>query len=391
MRLVHFVEHGALVGGLERYLQLLLDGSRGIEHAVIFETGTECEYSGRWPARNARWTSKAEPDAAAATHIGRLGREFEGLAIFHHVPAPRIHQAWLDSGQPAAVMCHGMAWWCPSTTRFQARLSRVCRITAGPVSCTIRYHLLGCGGLRIAPMIVGLRRASAGRVAMARAHVVLVSSSYMRREAAQHGASESGLRLVHLPSSFAGIGPLAAPPAPPVVLFPSRVTLLKGVGVLLDAFAHMKQPADLVIAGTGIADRQIAAAVQAHPRRDGIRLVGHLQPSALRDAMERAAVVVVPSLSPEAFGLVGIEALGLGRPVVATGAGGVTDWALSELGALCIPKADPVQLAEALDRVIEDPSWGVRARSSGARWVAERHSLAAHEEELRSILESVTP
>jgi len=240
-------------------------------------------------------------------------------------------------------------------------------------------------------MIAGLRRAAAGRDAMARAQVVLVASNYMRREAARHGASELRIRLIHLPSSTAGVGPLPAAPSPPIVLFSSRVTLSKGVGVLLEAFSRMKQEAGLVIAGTGLADRQIAAAVQAHPRRDRIQLVGHLQAGALRGAMERAAVVVVPSMLPEAFGLVGIEALALGRPVVATDVGGVSDWAHADLGALCIPRADPSLLAEALDRVIEDPSWGSRARERGATWVAQRHSLAAHVAQLARILEDVKP
>jgi glycosyltransferase involved in cell wall biosynthesis len=391
MRLVHFVEQGEVIGGLERYLQLLLADSPGLEHAVIMESATRCEYSGDWPVHLARWTTRISWDEEAAARIGSLGRELDGFAIFHSVPEPRVLQAWLGLGRPAAVMCHDVRWWCPSASRFHARRARACQITAGAVSCTMRYHALGCGGLRVGPMIEGLRRASAGRGAMARAHVVLVASSYMRREAARHGAREARIRLIHLPSSFAGIGPLPESPPPPIVLFASRLTLLKGVGVLLEAFAHMKQEAGLVIAGTGIADRQIAAAVQAHPRRDRIHLAGHLQASALRDAMERAAVVVVPSMLPEAFGLVGIEALALGRPVVATDVGGVGDWARSELGALCIPRADPFVLAEALDRVVADPSWGSRARERGATWVAQRHSLAAHVAELKSILATVTP
>ncbi len=391
MRLVHFVEQGEVVGGLERYLQLLLADSKGLEHALVMESGTRCEFSGGWPVHVGQWTTRSAWDEAATARILSLGRELEGLAVFHTVPEPRVLQEWVGCGRPAAVMCHDVRWWCPSATRFHARLARACHITAGAVNCTMRYHLLRCGGLRVRPMIEGLRRASAGRGAMARAQVVLVASGYMRREATRHGARESRIRLIHLPSSFSGVGPLPAPPPPPIVLFSSRLTLLKGVGVLLEAFSHMRQEAGLVIAGTGIADRQIAAAVQAHPHRDRIHLVGHLQASALRDAMERAAVVVVPSMSPEAFGLVGIEALALGRPVVATDVGGVGDWARAELGVLCIPRADPLLLAEALDRVVADPSWGSRARARGAMWVAQRHSLAAHVAELKSILATVMP
>ena len=53
----------------------------------------------------------------------------------------------------------------------------------------------------------------------------------------------------------------------------------------------------------------------------------------------------MPSLWPEPFGLVGIEALAAGRPVVASATGGIGDWLEDGVGGLMVPPGDPGALA----------------------------------------------
>lgn len=68
-------------------------------------------------------------------------------------------------------------------------------------------------------------------------------------------------------------------------------------------------------------------------------------------AMQLAAVVCFPSLEDEAFGLANVEAMASGVPVVASCVGGIPE-VFSEGGALLVPAADPIALANAIERLL---------------------------------------
>lgn len=371
MRLIHFVLQGRAVGGLEQLLADVLGAeTAGIEHAVVMHAGTTCEFAGRWPLRTAAWSAEGDADPDAVT---RAIRELGGACLFHSPPHQSVTMALRSAGLSLSVFCHGHEWWCASGSRYYAHVSRPCAIHASTAACALRYHALGCGSLRLGNVARGLGRARAGRAALTAADTVCVLSAFMGQEAERHGARIGSVRTIPAPTSLAGSGvrPL---PAEPRVLFASRLTHEKGVDTLLDAFASVRPGIALDIAGTGIAAHHVARRIAAHPARDHIRLLGQLDRRGLVTALAAASVVVVPSVWPEPFGIVGIEALALGRPVVATAAGGMGEWAREELGVLTVPPDDAAALAQAIARVVEEPAWRDRAASAGAACVAVRHT-----------------
>jgi glycosyltransferase involved in cell wall biosynthesis len=370
VRLIHFVLQGQAVGGLEQLLaDVLAADAAGVEHAVVMHWGDRCEFSGRWPVRTAAWSAEGNADASA---VVRTIRELDGACLFHSPPHQSVTAALKSAGLPVSVFCHGHEWWCASGSRYYAHASRACAIHASTASCALRYHALGCGSLRLGNMVRGLSRARAGRAALASADTVCVLSAFMGREAERHGTGSGRVRLIPAPTSLAGTGvrPL---PAEPRALFASRLTREKGVDTLLDAFASMRPGIALDIAGTGIAASRTAQRVERHPARDRIRLLGHVDRPALLDAMAGASVVVVPSLWPEPYGIVGIEALALGRPVVASEIGGMGEWARENLGVLTVRAGDAEALSAAIARAIDEPVWRDRAVGAGSAWVARHH------------------
>lgn len=86
-------------------------------------------------------------------------------------------------------------------------------------------------------------------------------------------------------------------------------------------------------------------------------------------------VLAVPSRA-EPFGLVTLEALARGVPVVATGSGGSREIVRDGEDGLLVPPADPAALAAALHRLLADPALLDRCRRSGPRRVADRFTLA---------------
>ncbi len=372
MRLLHFAETGTVVGGVERYLAALLAGggaASGIEHAVVTHAPGTCEYAGPWPATAWPWMAPRTSAPAGPPTDG-------AVPLFHAPPSPAAIAAL--GRAPFAVFCHDHRWWCPSGTRFYLRPERPCGIHASTMSCGLRYHVLRCGSLRPGPTLEGFVRAAVGREALGQAAVVLCASEFMAREAVRHGAKSAAVHVAPLPVTM----PTDAAPPPaagiPLILCASRLTPEKGIEQLLDAFARMRTAARLALAGGGILEERVADVVSVHPRRDRITIAGQLGDAALRALFAEARVIAVPSVWPEPFGLVGIEALAWGRPVVSSGAGGTTDWSRAEFGVLTADPFDTGALAAALDRVLAESVWADRARSAGAAWVRARHGLDAH-------------
>jgi len=389
VRVLHFVRTGVPTGGVERYIAALLGGdTSGMEHAVITHAEGPCPIAGRWPSVAWPWLSARMPPLP----IVRDGDAENAITLFHGLPSPEAWRRIGERGMAAAVFCHDHEWWCPSAARYHARTGRICTITATTSSCGLRYHALSCGSLRPARIVEGFRRAASGRSLLASADAVLVASAFMLAEAVRHGAPAARSHLVPLPAPWGdsvsadGAGPERDRTTMPVVLCASRLTPLKGIEELLRAFAAMRVRAQLVLAGAGNAEARLRRLAEVHPARERIVFAGLLDADALRAAFAQAAVVAVPSLWPEPFGLVGIEALAAGRPVVASGAGGMADWAMERLGVLTARPDDPAALATALDRSLSEPTWAERARLVGAPWVAERHGMPAHVRALASAL-----
>jgi glycogen(starch) synthase len=86
---------------------------------------------------------------------------------------------------------------------------------------------------------------------------------------------------------------------------------------------------------------------------------------------------VFPVRWSEPWGLVPLEAMGVGRPVVATGQGGSGEYLAHEQNSLLFPAEDPEALAAALRRLSEDPALRERLREGG-RATAAVHGEGAY-------------
>lgn len=138
-------------------------------------------------------------------------------------------------------------------------------------------------------------------------------------------------------------------PQKPVVLFVGNLVWQKGVEYLIRAKEFMKVDAEIVIVGDGPLLEELKAIVEFE-KMEGITFTGAR--TDIEKIMPAADVVVVPSVS-ESFGIVVLEAMASGKPVIATNVGGIPEVVNKETGVLVNPE-DPVGLAEAIDKILED-------------------------------------
>jgi glycosyltransferase involved in cell wall biosynthesis len=146
---------------------------------------------------------------------------------------------------------------------------------------------------------------------------------------------------------------VGVPDAVPVVGAVARLDPLKGLDLLLDAFATVREArpdAELVIVGSPVLDQDDYAAGMRARVADtaGVRLLDPRDD--IPDVMADLDVLAFPSVEPESYGLVLVEALASGAPAVASDHGGPPEIvARATPGtALVVPPGDAEALAKAL-------------------------------------------
>ena len=141
----------------------------------------------------------------------------------------------------------------------------------------------------------------------------------------------------------------------------------KGAGVLLDAYSRLTGAPPLVLLGRNI---DIDPA-QLPP---GVRALGPVAHDEVLAAWRRALIAIVPSVLPEAFGLVALEAMQAGRPVVASRSGGLAE-VVDERSGVLVEPGDAGALADALGALLADPR-RIEQLGSGAATRAGEFSAA---------------
>jgi glycosyltransferase involved in cell wall biosynthesis len=178
--------------------------------------------------------------------------------------------------------------------------------------------------------------------------------------------------------------PVAAAPArhdhQPTMLFIGRVRETKGVECFVRALGLMASDVRGLIVGDAspkqLADlRAIATASNCAQRLE-------IRPWASRDQLReiyaQATIFAFPSIWPETLGIVGLEALASGVPVVASHIGGVREWLIDGQTGLLVPPNDPKSLADAASRLIAAPQLREAMGRNGTALIRSRFSPAAH-------------
>lgn len=149
----------------------------------------------------------------------------------------------------------------------------------------------------------------------------------------------------------------------PTVLFVGRHEERKGLAVLLEALASLPPTVHLWVAGRGPETERLRAATAGDTR---VAWLGRIDDEERARRLRGADVVCAPSLHGESFGVVLLEAMAAGTPVVASDLAGYRNVARGDREALLVPPGDAGALATALQRVLDDPSCAAELVAAGA-------------------------
>lgn len=241
---------------------------------------------------------------------------------------------------------------------------------------------------RLADWAAAATRAPA-RFAPGQAARWLFISDFLRGEAHRvTGGALADTGVVH-----PGIDPARFPPAPPGpwrgrLLYCGRIDERKGIADALAALAHLPE-ATLRVDGGG--DESHLGRLREQAAELGVvgRVTFARSPrEELVDVYAAADAVLFPVRWPEPWGLVPLEAMSVGRPVVATGTGGSAEYLSDGHNALVVPPGDPPALAAAVQRLADGPALRERLVAGGRRTAGSLTQAAfetAVERELRAV------
>jgi glycosyltransferase involved in cell wall biosynthesis len=295
----------------------------------------------------------------------------------HQVDDPQVVTALRARG-PVVVSAHGYTACTSGVYYFEP--GHECTRSHG-LGCVPNLLARGCAHTRHRKTLpVKFRNATRGRSALRHADLAVSYSSAVDRHLAANGMTERAL-VPYFPTMPAREG--AGHASRRRVVFAGRIVQLKGIEVLLRAAREVD--AEFVVCGDGRAldfMRDLARQLDVEQR---VSFRGWLSAEDLAAELADASLVVLPSVWPEPFGLVGIEAFAAGRPAVASATGGVGDWLEHGVNGLTVPPGDVRALAEALDELLGDPERQRLMGIAGRDTVNSRFSPETH---LAALLES---
>lgn len=139
------------------------------------------------------------------------------------------------------------------------------------------------------------------------------------------------------------------------IFFTGRLVYYKGVDVLLKAFTKVKN-CELFIAGTGELEAKLKAYVESRKLTEKVHFLGFLPDIELKQAYADCDIFVLPSVvKSEAFGIVQLEAMVYGKPVINTNLpSGVPYVSIDGETGLTVPPSDAKALAKAINRLAGD-------------------------------------
>lgn len=203
-----------------------------------------------------------------------------------------------------------------------------------------------------------------------------------------------GLRLGRTSVAHSGIHEDFLHPAPAEewrwrLLYVGRLDPRKGVDTAVQALAELPEHARLEVVGGWDAReeerlRRLAAELGAAER---VTFAGQLDRLGIAGAYERADAVVFPVRWEEPWGLVPLEAMAKGRPVLATGRGGSAEYLRDGENCLLFEADDSSALARALHRLASDPALRGWLRAGGLE-TAPRHTEALFNQAVERLVTS---
>jgi glycosyltransferase involved in cell wall biosynthesis len=401
MRVAVANRHRSIVGGAESYIKGVVTAleSAGVELALLSEVESAANRESIDLSAGAPTWCVSEIGERAA--LAAMRAWCPDVVYVHLIESPALEAQLLELA-PAVLFAHSYHGMCISGEKtFKFPDVRPCGLPFG-WKCLLHFYPNRCGGLSPITMWQDYLKQSERHSMLPKYSAIATASEYLRRELIANGAMPERVHKIPMMLSATFAEPANQPVASRAdgtkrILFVGRMGLLKGAGILLDSMpavaAALNSQINLTFIGDGpgrTAWEENARRVQTRDSRISIQMAGWKKPEEIRAALAEADLLVVPSVWPEPFGLVGPEAGRLGVPAAAFDVGGISEWLVDGVNGELAPGNPPTAqgLADAIVRCLRDPAAYQRLRA-GALELSQRFDTRLHVQSLITIFRQV--
>lgn len=221
---------------------------------------------------------------------------------------------------------------------------------------------------------------------------VIVASEYMRDELVRNGVSIENIEVLYYYLNVENdwFNWREKEEKSNIILYVGRVEKNKGVGELIEILSLVRGiPWEAKIVGYGNYENKVRERINFLGLSDKVNMVGHIPHKDLHHYYSEASMVVVPSIYPEPFGLIGIEAMYFGKPVVAFDVGGISEWLKDGENGFLVNFPDKKQFAERIKLLLEDSSLAEKFGRNGKEMVKRFLNKEEHINRLLKIYNNV--
>jgi glycosyltransferase involved in cell wall biosynthesis len=373
-RVLWINERAADLGGCETYARTtaaLLTGL-GIESSLLYDPNRPTDpsflehFDSAFPAIDLRQQiADIDPDVV---YVQRC----EGRDTLESLVA---------SGRPVVRFYHDHQLFCLREHKYDPLRQRTCTRSTGPACYACPGFLTrgGTGRLRLRSLRT-LRREQASNRRLAG---WIVGSRYMRDHLIAHDFDGSRIHTVPLFAKERNEAPSRAVAAvdaegrPRPLLFVGQLARGKGLDLLLHAVGSMAVRPVLRVVGDGPQAEECHDLARKLDLGESVHFLGRKSGADLDALYRDSSTVVVPSRSPETFGLVGLEAMSHGVPTIAARVGGMGEWLQEGETGLGFESGNVHELASRIETLLASPALRA-AMGRAAHDRHRRHFLPGH-------------
>jgi spore coat protein SA len=243
-------------------------------------------------------------------------------------------------------------------------------------------------------------RAARNGLRSLKADALIFNSGAMRREVLNLVPCLKNTFTIHNGVDEAVFYPVAPGAAPknivPTILYVGRLVRIKGAHVLIEAMRILEErgvPAICKVVGSshaGGSSKKVTKYMRLLQKRcpSNVQFVGFRAATDIAEEYRRADIFCCPSIWQEPFGNVNIEAMASGIPVVATRVGGIPEIAVGG-GVLLVEPESPVELADALQKLIQNKDFRLKVGTEGLASFQQRFRWSTIIRQHQELIESL--
>lgn len=216
---------------------------------------------------------------------------------------------------------------------------------------------------------------------------LLVTTEFMRETLINEGFNENSVQ--EIPLFVKDWKCNTEYPSDHIIVYAGRLAEEKGVLHFIHMLKALSVNYKAFIIGDGPQSEECKNLVKTMGLADRVQFTGFLSRNSIKDYFNRSSIIVIPSLWPEPFCLVGIEAMECARPVVAYGVGGIFSWLKDSYNGFIVPRGDIQGLAKRVESLLKDKTLAHDMGKNGRRFFKEEFTKDRHVSSLLSAYESV--